>query len=495
MGPRRQGGNVTIPPDIEAKIRRLHFVEHWPVGTIEAQLGTHHSAVRRVLGIDERSRTGPTATRPRATDPFLPFIHETLKSYPSLRCSRLFDMIKDRGFKGSERRLRAVVAEVRPPKPREVYAHLDMIAGEQSQIDWAHLGRIKIRGAERDLWLFLVTLSWSRGIWGELVMDLGSASLRRSLIRAGRYFEGVTRQWLFDNPRTVGIGRDGSSVRFNPELLELAAHYHVEPRVCVPRKANQKGRVERTIRYLRDRHFAGRSLPPTIEDGNRQLLRFIAETANARPHPDHPERSVGDLLAEEKARLLPLPTQEPSMTQLLILPLDKYGYVAFDRNRYAVPDPDRSTITLIADEKEVSLSDGIDEVARYARSYGRRERIGRINPTPEGKITEPHSVRERLRSIAPAIDDLFARWLDLGLNIGSVTGRAAKIAGLYGHSIFKEAVEEMVEQDMVDLGALEVICDRLRRLKHERMPVHLELGPHVPERDVELTALEVFDER
>lgn len=485
---------MTVPPDIEAKIRRLHFVEHWPIGTIEAQLGCHHDVVRRVLGIDERSSKVAARPRHRLTDPYLPFIRETLEAYPTLRSSRLFDMLRERGFKGSARRLRSVVAQLRPPAPREYYAHLDLIAGEQSQIDWAFLGRITMRGAQRDLWLFLLTLSWSRAFWGELVLDLGAASLRRSLVRAGRYFGGVTRQWLFDNPKTVVIERDGSRVRFHPELLELAAHYHVEPRVCVPRKANQKGRVERTIRYLRDRHFAGRSLP-TVEDGNRQLLRFITEIANARPHPDKPSSTVGEMLTEEKSRLLPLPTHEPSTNQVLLLPVDKYGYVAFDRNQYAIPEPGRSTMTLVADEKEVRLRDGLREVARYPRSYGRKERVGRVMATPKQRAAEPHSMRERLRASAPAIDVLFARWLDLGLNLGSLTVRAAKIAELYGPTIFKQAVEEMASQDMVDLGALEVICDKLRRSKQERAPVRLELGAHVPERDVELTALEVFDER
>jgi transposase len=486
---------VTISPELEAQIRRLHFAEHWPVGTIAAQLDVHHDVVRRVIGAELRAEAAAQKKRPRATDPYLAFIVEQLKQHSTLRSTRIFDMLKERGYLGSERRLREVIAEVRPPRPREVYAHLDLIAGEQSQIDWAHLGRLRVRGALRELWLVVLTLSWSRAFWAELVLDLGGASLRRSLVRAARFFGGVTRQWLFDNPKTVVIGRDGGNVRFNPELLELAAHYHVEPRVCAPRKANQKGRVERTIRYLRERHFAGRSIA-TIEDGNRQLLRFIDEIAGARAHPDQPDRTVRDLLADEKSRLLPLPQHEPSTDQVLILPIDKYGFVTFDRNRYASPLSGRGTITLVAGENEVRLKDGLLEVARYARSYGRRERIGRVVQLPQRKPSAAdHSLRAQLRQVVPAIDELFARWLDLGLNIGNVTFRAGRIAQLYGQAIFREAVEEMVKQGLVDLGALEVICDRLRRQRQQRMPVQLNLGAHVPDREVELVSLEVFDER
>lgn len=484
---------MTISREDEAKIRRLHTVDHWPPGTIATQVGVHPDVVDRVTEAAEGTPPEPRR-RPKATDPYLPFLHEMLAQYPTLRSTRLLDMLRERGYVGSERRLREIVAEIRPAPPRQVYAHLDLIAGEQSQIDWAHLGRLRVRGTERDLWLFVLTLSWSRAFWGELVLDLGTASLRRSLVRAARYFGGVTRQWLFDNPKTVVVQRDGSSVRFQQDLLELAAHYHVEPRVCVPRKANQKGRVERTIRYLRDRHFAGRAIS-SIDGGNQQLLRFIAEIANTRRHPTHPERSVEEFLAEEKRRLLPLPQHEPSTEEVLVLPIDKYGYVTYDRNRYAVPQPGRATITLVADEKGVRLKDGLAEVAQYARCYGRRERIGQVMSRPGGQSTEPHSLRERLRTKAPAIDQLFARWLDLGLNIGNLTVRVGKIAELYGAATFKSAVDEMVEAGLIDIGALEVICDRVRRASQVRPPVHLELGPHVPERDVELTDLGVFDER
>jgi len=40
---------LAISKELEAKILRYHFVEHWGPHTIAAQLGIHHSAVDRVL--------------------------------------------------------------------------------------------------------------------------------------------------------------------------------------------------------------------------------------------------------------------------------------------------------------------------------------------------------------------------------------------------------------------------------------------------------------
>ncbi|WP_309892117.1 hypothetical protein [Archangium sp.] len=38
-----------ISPELAARIRRLHFAEHWKVGTICSELGVHHDTVRRAL--------------------------------------------------------------------------------------------------------------------------------------------------------------------------------------------------------------------------------------------------------------------------------------------------------------------------------------------------------------------------------------------------------------------------------------------------------------
>ena len=97
-------------------------------------------------------------------------------------------------------------------------------------------------------------------LYAECVWDLTAASLRRSLLRAHTFFGGSPRQWLFDNPRTVVLERHGKSVRFHPLLVELAGQLWTEPRLCNVRAPREKGKVERAVRYLRERFLAGREL-------------------------------------------------------------------------------------------------------------------------------------------------------------------------------------------------------------------------------------------
>jgi hypothetical protein len=86
---------VTIDARIEAEIRRLFYAEHFRVGTIAAQLGVHHDVVRRVLGVLEPGRMPPP--RPSLVLPFASFIDDTLRQYPRLRATHLFDMVQPRG--------------------------------------------------------------------------------------------------------------------------------------------------------------------------------------------------------------------------------------------------------------------------------------------------------------------------------------------------------------------------------------------------------------
>lgn len=485
---------MSVPPEVETEVRRLHYAEHWPVGTIAMQMGVHEDVVRRVLGVDERRL--PAAPRKKLVNPYVAFIAQTLERYPTLRATRLHDMLRPRGYTGSVRTLREYVATVRPHRASEAFLRVDPLIGEQAQVDWAHVGRLPVPGGERALWLFVIVLAWSRAMWAEFVFDLSVHSLRRSLSRAAAFFGGCTRQWLFDNPKTVVLERHGEAIRFHPLLLELSGHYCVSLRVCAVRKANQKGRVERVIRYLRERFLAGRAIRG-IEPGNRELLAFIDEVAHPRPHPTIPGRTVGDCLAEEKARLLPLP--EPAITDLVEpICLDRTAFARFDTNLYSAPHHYHDqTLTLVADDSTVRLLEGEQEVARHVRCWGRRQRIE--EPAHREALLEyKRGAREakgqdRLRAVVPGVDQLFSRWVDTGRNVGSLTLQMIRLLDRYGDATVAGAVTEVLARGTHDPGAVAVLCEQVRQRNQQPVPLDVVLGSHVPDRDVIPHPLERYD--
>jgi transposase len=487
---------MTVAPELETEIRRLFFAEHWKVGTIAQQLDVHHDVVRRVLGLlPPPEATGPPAQR---LDPYRAFITAQLEQYPRLRATRLFDMIQPRGYRGSVRTLRRWIARVRPAPASEVFLRLQPLPGEQAQIDWAHVGTIPVPGGERPLWVFLMVLAYSRALWAELVFELTADSLGRSLVRGTAWMQGSARQWLFDNPKTVVLERHGDAARFHPDLLDLAGHYHVQPRLCAVGKGNQKGRVERAVRYLRERFFAGRRITD-LAAGNRELFRFLEDIALPRPHPVFKDRSVADVLAEERPQLLPLPTTPPATDRVVSASADKTASVRFDTNLYSVPPAAAGkTLTLVASDTLLRVLDGALEVARHPRCWGRRQVIERPEHRAEilrlKRAAQELKGRDRLRALIPSIDTLYARWIEAGRSLRHTTAFANRLLDLYGETIFIHAVAEIIERGLHDPGALAQLCEQQRRARSRPVPIAIAVPSHVPDRDVIPHNLEDYDD-
>jgi len=489
---------MTVAPEVETEIRRLFFAEHWKVGTIAQQLAVHHDVVRRVLGLLPDTPGDPTGPRPRRVDPYREFIAEQLAQYPRLRSTRLYDMIHARGYAGSVRTLRRFVIGIRPAPAAEVFLRLQPLAGEQAQIDWAHVGTIPVPGGERPLWVFLMVLAYSRALWAELVYELTADSLCRSLVRGTTWMGGSARQWLFDNPKSVVLERHGDAVRFHPDLLDLASHYHVQPRLCAVGKGNQKGRVERAVRYLRERHFAGRRITD-LATGNRELARFLEEIALPRPHPVFKDRSVAQVLAEEQPRLLPLPATPPATDRILSVAADKTASAHFDTNLYSVPPAGAGkTLTLVTSDTLVRVLDGGFEIARHPRCWGRRQMIELPEHRAEilrlKRAAQELKGRDRLRALIPAIDTLYARWIDGGRSLRHMTASANRLLDLYGEAIFTTAVTEIIQRGLHDPGALAQLCEQERRARSRPVPLELAVPSHVPDRDVIPHNLEDYDD-
>ena len=206
-----------------AHIRHLFHAEHWKIGTIAAELGLHPETVRTALDTD-RFRNHPRL-RDCLTDPYLDFLRQTLRQYPRLRATRLFQMIRARGYTGSVTQLRRVVAEIRPPG-REAFLRLQTFPGEQAQADWACFSEVTVGRACRRLSAFVLTLSYSRALWLEFFFDQTLENFLLGHVHAFHDWGGAPRSLTTDNLRSVALERHGDAFHFHPRWLELSAHYH-----------------------------------------------------------------------------------------------------------------------------------------------------------------------------------------------------------------------------------------------------------------------------
>jgi transposase len=458
----------------EAEILRLYHAEKWPVGTIASQLRLHHTTVQRVLA---QAGLVPKVTSPRGSmaDPYVPFILDVLSKYPRLHASRIFQMVRERGYPGRSDHFRRIIGRLRPQPTAEAFLRLRTLPGEQGQVDWGHFGKVQIGAAERTLWAFVMVLSWSRHIFLRFYLTAAMPSFLRGHVDAFRFFGGVPRVLLYDNLKSAVLERMGEAVHFNPKMLELSAHYRYEPRPVAPARGNEKGRVERAIRYVRDNFFAARSWA-TIDDLNVQAETWSVGDAASRRWPEDRSRQVRAAFAEEQSLLMPLPEHEFPSEERVEVDVGKTPYARFDLNDYSVPhDRVRRTLVVIASLDAVRILDGSTVVATHARTWDRgqqvedRQHIAAL--VMEKSLARKGRGHTRLTRAVPHAEKLLVSAANRGGNLGNITARLLAVLDAIPAAELDSAVAEAVERDTPTVGAVRQILDRKRAALGQPPPV------------------------
>jgi transposase len=487
-----------IPPELHARIRRLFYAEHWRLNTIADQLGVHHDTVRRAIESERFIRPG-AQIRPSALDPYKAFLVTTLDQYPRLRATRLWAMVRARGYPGSVIQVQRYVRAVRPAARAEAYLRLDTLPGEQAQVDWGHFGPLRVGSTTRSLSCFVLVLSWSRAAYARFALDQTLESFLRGHVEAFTGLGGVPRTILYDNLKSVVLERVGDHIRFHPRLLELAGHYHFAPQPCAVARGNEKGRVERFIGFLRHAFFAARPFA-SVADLNTQLARWLAEVAHARPVPGRREQRVADAWAEEQPRLLPLPEHPFPCDVLRAVSSGKTPYIRFDGNDYSIPHAlVCRPLTLVASEYEVRLLDGTAEVARHARSYDRGQRIeddAHLAALVAAK-RRAHDLRgrDRLRHACPHADAFLDALAVRGQPLASETTRLLHLLDQVGAGALDAALAETLSRGAISAASVAHVLEQRRRARRQPPPIALVLPADPRVRDLRVTphALSAYD--
>jgi len=490
---------MATPPDIEAQILRYHHAEKWTVGTIARQLHVHHGVVHVQLAQAGLPRLGPSS-RPSQVDTYLPFIRQTLETFPTLTASRLYAIVRERGYHGRPDHFRHLIACHRPRPKAEAYLRLRCLPGEQAQVDWGHFGHLAVGRARRPLMAFVMVLSHSRQIFLRFFPDARMESFLRGHMGAFAAWGGVPRVLLYDNLKSAVLERRGDAIRFHPTLLGFAGHYRYEPRPVAVARGNEKGRVERAIRYVRDAFFAARSFTD-LDDLNAQAEAWCTGPAADRRCPGELERSVGAVFADEVQHLMALPDNPAPLIERVAVSVGKTPYVRFDLNDYSVPhDHVRRVLTVLADPDEVRIVDGAQVLARHRRSYDKGAQIedaAHLQALIDDKrAARQHRATDRLAQAAPASQVLLVRAAERGANLEAIAAALLRLLERFGAAALQAAILEALQRDVPHPNAVRLALERRRGLHGDAPPVALVLPAHVQARDapVQPHALEPYDQ-
>lgn len=287
------------------------------IRAISAELGIARNTVRKYLRSEGPPKMKQRPLRRSKLDPFREYLQERIQgAHPDRIPSSVLEReIAERGYQGKGSILRAYVAGLRPAPAPDPVVRFETEPGQQMQVDWG-----EFRAGANALSAFVATLGYSRSTYVEFVTDKTLRTLKSCHVNAFEWFEGVPQQVLYDNMKTVILGRHtyGPGLhRFQPGFLDFARHYGFLPQVCQPYRAKTKGKVERFIHFLRYSFYVPLAtrlrvagLVVDAQTANIEVWRWLRTVANERCHGTTGE--IPRLRWElEREKLMRLPPQYP----------------------------------------------------------------------------------------------------------------------------------------------------------------------------------------
>jgi transposase len=333
-------------------------------------------------------------------DEYRSLIVEWFREYPTLKAQQVHEWLKTRGVTIS---YPAVVKYTRPfrKKVPKAYHQLTFLPGEEAQTDWFFIHHPQLG----KLYGFVFLLSYSRYLFAHVFARSSFEFFIEGHIMAFSALGGIPYAIRYDNLSTVVLKRR-PEIQYNPRFLEFSRHYNLEIRLCNPGAGNEKGRVERVIRTLRETFFNTMEKYSSLKALNQALHEWV----DHKNHTLHraTEKKPADLLAAEKLRPLP---EKPWSNISIHLPVKttKTAMMIFDTNSYSVPDYlVGKSLSIHSTPDTVLIYDGPKRVASHPRSFDRRLQI--INPLHRnyGKLSgkaKMQRIHEAIKNLHPSLTD------------------------------------------------------------------------------------------
>jgi hypothetical protein len=332
---------------------------------------------------------------------------------------------------------------------------------------------VQIGGAKRPLMAFVMVLSWSRQIFLRFYLNQRMESFLRGHVAAFDAWGALPRVLLYDNLKSAVLERRADAIRFHPTLLALSAHYHFEPRPVAVARGNEKGRVERAIRYIRDNFFAARQWS-AIDDLNAQADAWCAGPAARRACPEDQRMTVSEAFEQEQPQLLALPDNPFETDEQVEVSVGKTPYIRFDLNDYSVPHTHvRRTVTIMASLTRVRVLDATEVIAEHRRVYGKGEQVehaAHIDALVSAKRgARHHRGQDRLAQAAPSSRALLQQAAQRGTPLARATAQLVQLLDDYGAAELERAIAEALKNDVPHPNGVRQVLER-RREQRDRLP-------------------------
>ena len=394
----------------------------------------HHTVARYVAAREAGTLRADPVSRAMVIDPYRAKLEEWIdRSRGKLRADVAHDKLVALGYGGSERTTRRAVAQVKAAwraGRRRVYR--PWIPEPGMWLQWDYGSGPQVGG--RATLLFCAWLAWSRfrvvlPIWDKALPTV-IAAIDTTLRRLG----GVPTYGLTDNEKTVTLEHVAGVPVRNPDVVAAARHYGLTIATCEVADPESKGGSEATVRLAKaDLVPTGANLLGAYPSFGavESACEAFCEQVNTRRHRVT-RRVPAEALAEERARLHPLPAQPFTLafgqtrTVGSTTPM-----IDYEAGQYSVPHQLRGEVVWVREHGEEIVvvhvgPTGPVEVARHQRTTPGNPRLdgAHFPPQPAGPLARSPRARTQAEAAFLAIGDGAGLWLAEAAGVGASRVRA-----------------------------------------------------------------------
>lgn len=318
---------------------------------------------------DEKPVYTLTAPKPSKLDPYKHLIDMWLEEAP-YSAVRIHEKLMEQGCDCKYTIVRQYVATKKADLNEKATVRFETMPGLQGQVDWGFFENYKVleNGESKKLYCFLMILGYSRMRYIEFVTDMSTTTLIKCHINAFHYFGGYPEEILYDNMKQVVVKRmmKQSESELNKQFEDFAGFYGYKPVLCRPYRGQTKGKVERTVRYVRENFMVGIKYN-SLADLNSKAHAWCNKI-NARVHGTTNERPV-DRLPDE--HLLPL-KREYIIDKINLRRVEKDCLISYAGNKYSVPaEYVGRDVTVIVLDHMLAAYFGGKQIALHKLSYSK----------------------------------------------------------------------------------------------------------------------------
>ena len=274
------------------------------------------------------------------------FVQETLETYrdiisawikSEIPLTRIHEMLVERyGWTGGYTTLKRFTLPMR--KDRGAFVRIEVAPGEEAQVDFGYMGLMydPVAKRRRRLWVFLMTLSHSRHMYGEFVFSQDISTWVGCHRRAFEHFGGVPKRLVIDNLKAAVIKAALHDPLITRTYRECAEHYGFVISPCKPGTPAHKGKVERGVAYVKKSFWPGRDFNNTA-DANTELIDWIMLKAGLRIHGTTKQPPLLVFEQVEHSMLQPLPETQYVMSTWKKAKLHDDCHIVADKSYYSAP--------------------------------------------------------------------------------------------------------------------------------------------------------------